>query len=467
VKFVARFAIKSIKNEQLWRKFLLAFVLMSLIPLLLMVYIVFFILKPATEMTEAQVRWLIFWIACSVLVGLFISRKMFQTFISITKTIKSVANGNLSVKVEPSDEVEINELAKSFNRITKRLEENIKELERSKQTLQDVLSRVGQAVASFQNIDRFLDLIVATTLEAVGAENGRLLLLDEEKEELFTKISIGPEKRPKEKIRIGQGIIGTVAREKKRYMITASQTEDACSMVCLPLIYSNKIIGVLEIINKQRDFSQDNLVLLNDLASQMAVSIENWRLNENAEKTYVETLNALALVVDARDPYTRGHSKRVGDYCVKVAKAFGLDDSTIKLLRDASNIHDIGKIGIPDEILLKPAVLNEEETRIIHEHPVIGENILRPIRSLAALCDLVRHHHERVNGKGYPDGLRAEDISLPLNIMIVADAYDAMTTDRPYRRGLPKEEAKRELVRCSEPGGEYNREVVDKFIATV
>ena len=459
--------MKSIKHDNLWHKFLLAFVLMSLIPLVLILYIVFFILKPTTQMGETQVRMLIFWVACSSLVGLFMSRKMFQSFISIAKNAKSVANGDLSVEIEEGDEVEIKELARSFGRITKKLEDNINELQRSKQTLQDVLSRVGQAVVSFEDIDKFLELIVSTTLEAVNAENARLMLIDEEKKELFTKLSVGVNSKPKERIKIGEGIIGTVVKKGKNYIASTSHGTDTQLFICLPLIYSNRVIGVLELTSKGRSFSQDDLVLLNDLASQMAVAIENWRLHEDAEKTYVETLNALAMAVEARDPYTRGHSKRVGDYGIKLARAFGLDKEAIKILKDASNIHDIGKIGIPDKVLLKPAKLNPEEIELIKEHPVIGESILRPIRSLANLCDLVRHHHERINGKGYPDGLKAEEISLLLNIMIIADAYDAMTSDRPYRKALSSKVAKKELLKCSEPGGEFDRKVVEKFIDTV
>ena len=459
--------MKSIKHDNLWHKFLLAFVLMSLIPLVLILYIVFFILKPTTQMGETQVRMLIFWVACSSLVGLFMSRKMFQSFISIAKNAKSVANGDLSVEIEEGDEVEIKELARSFGRITKKLEDNINELQRSKQTLQDVLSRVGQAVVSFEDIDKFLELIVSTTLEAVNAENARLMLIDEEKKELFTKLSVGVNSKPKERIKIGEGIIGTVVKKGKNYIASTSHGTDTQLFICLPLIYSNRVIGVLELTSKGRSFSQDDLVLLNDLASQMAVAIENWRLHEDAEKTYVETLNALAMAVEARDPYTRGHSKRVGDYGIKLARAFGLDEEEIKILKDASNIHDIGKIGIPDKVLLKPAKLNPEEIELIKEHPVIGESILRPIRSLANLCDLVKHHHERINGKGYPDGLKAEEMSLLLNIMIIADAYDAMTSDRPYRKALSSKVAKKELLKCSEPGGEFDRKVVEKFIDTV
>jgi HD-GYP domain-containing protein (c-di-GMP phosphodiesterase class II) len=135
------------------------------------------------------------------------------------------------------------------------------------------------------------------------------------------------------------------------------------------------------------------------------------------------------------------------------------------MLNDASNLHDIGKIGIPDNLLHKTTPLNEEEMRFIHEHTLMGENILKPIRSLANLSDLVRHHHERLDGSGYPDGLKGNQISLPLHLMIVADVFDAMTTDRPYRKAMSFEDAKEELRRYA--GSRYDKDVVEKFLKIV
>ena len=238
-------------------------------------------------------------------------------------------------------------------------------------------------------------------------------------------------------------------------------------MICVPLVYRNRTNGVIVLNDKtgNQDFTEDDLFILSDLGSHISIALENYRLSQDVEKTYVETINALAMAVDARDPYTRGHSKRVGDYCIKIAEAFGIDKETVKMLRDASIVHDIGKIGIPDEILRKTTPLTKEEVKLIQQHPIIGYNILRPIRSFEKLSNLIRCHHERLDGKGYPKGLKAKDISLPLNIMIVADAFDAMTSNRPYRRAMSIVEAKKELKKYS--GTLFEKEVVDKFIEII
>jgi HD-GYP domain-containing protein (c-di-GMP phosphodiesterase class II) len=440
---------------------------MSLIPILLLLYIVFYIVTPRTNADATQIRWLIFWICSSAVAGFWITKSIIRNFISISKSIKIVADGNYSTRLETDEANEINELSKAFNRITAKLEENIKELQKSKRMIQDILSRVGRAVASFQDIDKFLELIVITTIETIGAKNGKLMLMDEDGKELVTKISYGKEQIQSERIKIGEGIIGSIVKKRKPAILFKSQNDYGTSIICVPLVYSNKTNGVIVLNDKlnAQDFTEDDLFILNDLGSHISIALENYRLSQDVEKTYIETINALAMAVDARDPYTRGHSKRVGDYCVKIAEAFGLDKETIKMLKDASIVHDIGKIGIPDEILRKTTPLTKEEIELIQQHPIIGYNILKPIRSFEKLSNLIRYHHERLNGKGYPEGLKAKDISLPLNIMIVADAFDAMTSNRPYRRAMSIVEAKKELKRYS--GIFFDKEVVEKFIKII
>ena len=459
--------MKSIKDDTLWRKFLFSFIMMSLVPILLLLYIVNYVVKPTDAVSQTQISWLIFWIACSAFVGLWMGKSMVRTFITITQRVKKVANGNFSERIEVDEDNEISELAKSFNRITKQLEENIKELERSKKMLQNVLTKVGEAVASFQNIDKFLELILYTTIESVDAKSGKIMLLAERKDELYVKIALGSMRGETGRIKVGEGILGTVAKDGKPLFASTHEEGVKKSAVYIPLIYSGRIIGVLVLSEKISggEFTEDDLVILSDLSSQISIALENYRLSQDVEKTYIETMNALALAVDARDPYTRGHCKRVADYCAKVAKGIGLSDAVVKLLYDASILHDVGKIGVPDEILRKKTPLTDSERAIINEHPIVGEKILRPIRSLDEVCDFVRHHHEQIDGNGYPDRLSAKDLSAPLNIMIVADAFDAMTSDRPYRKAMSFDEAKQELMRCV--GTRFDKQIVDKFIEIV
>jgi len=460
--------MKSIKHDTIWRKFLLSAVLMSLLPILLLLYIVYFSTTPREEINATQIRWLIFWIVCSSLVGFWITKNMIKSFVQLSKGFKTVANGNYSVQLEKTDEAgEIDELSKAFNKITSRLEDNIRELQRSKRLIQDILSRVGRAVASFQDIDKFLELIVITTIETIGAKNGKLMLTDEEQSELTTKISVGKEQIQSHSLKIGEGFLGSVVKKGKPVVLPKSESGYGVSVICVPLIYSNRTNGIIVLNDKldSTDFTEDDLFILSDLASHISIALENYRLSLDVEKTYIETINALAMAVDARDPYTRGHSKRVGEYCVRIAKEFSLDEDTVKMLRDASIVHDIGKIGIPDEILRKTTPLTKDELKLIQQHPLIGENILKPIRSFEKLRNLIRFHHERLNGSGYPEGLDGQELSLPLKIMIVADAFDAMTSNRPYRQAMSTLEAKQELQKHA--GTLFDKEVVDKFIKII
>jgi HD-GYP domain-containing protein (c-di-GMP phosphodiesterase class II) len=195
------------------------------------------------------------------------------------------------------------------------------------------------------------------------------------------------------------------------------------------------------------NFAEDELLIITNLASQTAIAVENERLHLDAESTYIETVSALAMAVEARDHYSRGHSDRVFQYSVKIAQKLGLQADFIQDIKIAGELHDVGKIGITDDILKKPGPLSEEEWQIMRKHPVIGEGIIKPVRSLSRLCAIIRHHHEWVDGTGYPDRLKGDQIPLGAKILAVADSLDAMISDRPYRKALNIELAKVDLMR--------------------
>jgi HD-GYP domain-containing protein (c-di-GMP phosphodiesterase class II) len=181
------------------------------------------------------------------------------------------------------------------------------------------------------------------------------------------------------------------------------------------------------------------------------------------EKTYVETVSALATAVEARDNYTRGHSRRVTECSMEIARRMELPEAFVRDLEAAALLHDIGKIGIPDHILHNNGELPPDGLRFILEHPIGGENILKPVGSLSRLCPIVRHHHERYDGEGYPDRLKGEEIPLAARILSVADSYDAMISDRAYKPTRTKPQAIAELLACK--GGQFDPECVDVFIA--
>jgi putative two-component system response regulator len=152
-------------------------------------------------------------------------------------------------------------------------------------------------------------------------------------------------------------------------------------------------------------------------------------------------LFGLALSIEAKDPYTEGHCARLSKYSVELATALGLPEELRVALRRGGIIHDIGKVAVPDRILLKPGLLTYEEMKVIQQHPIVGERICQPLRSFRAVLPIIRHHHEKLDGSGYPDGLKGETIPLTARIMTVVDIYDSLTTDRPYRLAMSPAEA--------------------------
>lgn len=175
-----------------------------------------------------------------------------------------------------------------------------------------------------------------------------------------------------------------------------------------------------------------------------------------------EIVEALTAALDAKHNYTRGHSDRVADLSFVIAREMGLPRIELYQVHVAGHLHDVGKIGIPDELLTKTGIMTAEEFEIIKEHPVIGDEILKKIRVLKDLSPIVRHHHERYRGGGYPDGLQGNDIPLASRIICLADAYDAMTSFRSYRSSLTHEAAVHEIIRCA--GTQFDPDVAKAFL---
>ncbi len=210
-------------------------------------------------------------------------------------------------------------------------------------------------------------------------------------------------------------------------------------MLSLPLKTHRTLIGVLNVVRdaSQRQFSEGDLQLLTILTQQSAVAIANSRLMADAQDAYLSTFTSLVRLIEARDPYTHGHSRRVTHICETLAQDMGMARDRVQALRYAASLHDIGKVGISEAILNKPYQLEENEWRDIRRHPEIGYNVLEPIRFLAESRKIILHHHERNDGSGYPAGLQNEQLTAADHILIVADIFDAMNSDRAYRKRLP------------------------------
>ena len=184
--------------------------------------------------------------------------------------------------------------------------------------------------------------------------------------------------------------------------------------------------------------------------------------NEELEKAYLDTIGILRQTVEAKDPYTRGHSDRVSEFSVLIGKKMCLDEATLHTLKIGGLFHDIGKIGIPDSILLKESKLSDDEYSQIKNHPTIGAHILGDAKVFKDILPMVKHHHERFDGRGYPSGLAGTDIPLIARIAAVADTFDAMTSKRTYRNSLPLDFVKEEIKKCS--GTQFDPEIAGIFL---
>ncbi|HUI69812.1 MAG TPA: HD domain-containing phosphohydrolase [Spirochaetia bacterium] len=236
------------------------------------------------------------------------------------------------------------------------------------------------------------------------------------------------------------------------------------SFVVCPLIAEDQAIGILAADRKtdQRPLASADAEFLTIFANNIATVFQRARLDEQLKKSYVASVRALVQAIEEKDTYTRGHSERVAAIVVHVARELGISEEEIEYLRFGSILHDVGKIGIPESIVRSPKPLTEGEYKIIQKHPLKGLEILQHIPFIREHMYLIRSHHERWDGKGYPDGLRGDEIPLGAQIVAIADAFDAMTSSRPYRKGLPPKQAAREIKKGV--GTQFSSSIVDAFL---
>jgi putative two-component system response regulator len=220
--------------------------------------------------------------------------------------------------------------------------------------------------------------------------------------------------------------------------------------------------GASDFVTKPVNIRELPIVIERNLTRR---KLEVARLKEREAQVLFEAIKALASAVDAKDPYTARHSMRVTRLSMLLADAMGLSSDEKYFLELSAWMHDVGKIGVPDHILIKPSRLTPEEFEVMKIHSVKGGEIVGQIEELIRVADVIRHHHERLDGRGYPDGLRGEAIPLLSRVIFIADTFEAMTTDRSYRRGLTREHAFAEL--CSHAGSQFDPDLVELFVSKI
>jgi HD-GYP domain-containing protein (c-di-GMP phosphodiesterase class II) len=341
------------------------------------------------------------------------------------------------------------------------------------------LMELSAILNSTLQISEVLRRAVEAATRLMECEVGSLLLLNEECNELTFEVALGERGREVKEVRlqVGEGIAGWVAKTGQSTIVSDVRRDPRFSrrvdfrtqfitrnMICVPVKSHERIIGVLQALNRRtnRPFAQEDQHLFESLARQVGIAIENARLYEEVKATFFSTAATLAEAIEKRDPYTGGHVRRVVDISLAVGEELGLNPEEKETLQLAAILHDVGKIGIRDRVLLKHGPLTPEELEHIRQHPELGAEILAPVKQLEAVIPAVRHHQERCDGQGYPGGLRGDEIPLASRIIAVADAFDAMTTDRPYRPRLNDEAAAKEIQRCA--GSQFDPKVVEAFM---
>ena len=309
-------------------------------------------------------------------------------------------------------------------------------------------------------------LIVRIGMNLVGAENG--LYTDASGERIISAVGLDDLPEP-------------VAQELFEYTRKAAHSEEpvVCNdsqqlpdgsalvnLAALPVAMQNDLHGVLLVSNKREGpFDDDDTELLLGIGKHAGIALENQRLHAALAESYLSTIAVLADAIEVKDAYTRGHCEGVASVAVRVAEHLGWKGEALEHMRYAALLHDVGKIGIPDGILLKPSRLLPEEFTVIQRHVTIGNDLVCRVPMLQHISPYVLHHHERYDGGGYPNGLSGEEIPMGARIVGAVDALDAMTTPRPYREQVSAAEAAAELRRCA--GTQFDPNVVESVIAVM
>lgn len=336
------------------------------------------------------------------------------------------------------------------------------------------LFEISKLLVTEIDLAHLFKIITEVLVKEFSVDRVSLMLIDEASRTLLIRASHGlsSDVALKARRKEGEGVSGLVLKHRKPLIISAGKHPDPevmatinrenmpASSMSVPLIGKNKLFGVLNVSKfSGAPFTTSDLQIAMILSSQVVTAMENASLYENLRENYFRTVQALVAAVEAKDPYTRWHSANVAKYAVSVARDMEMNPSQLEEIHIAAILHDMGKIGISELIISKPTGLNQEEFDIMKDHPAHGIRILEPIGFSPAIINAIYQHHERFDGKGYPQGLAGEEITLAARILNVADTIDAMVSERPYRGKISIQGVLLELER--EAGGQFDPRVTE------
>lgn len=364
----------------------------------------------------------------------------------------------------------------------RRAEEEVRRLTEARDREADALAEIGAlshldaVVSAGQGEDAILDTIAEIVCTAIGAELGLVIYLNPESNTLGVKALSGLHGESATKmanairrLRMGRALPWRAIMERQPVSDAPHASESAPSDgsggsgIAAPLLEGNEPFGVIcGVWRHERQFAPAELERMGRLAKQASLAIQKARQHCIIEEVTFDTILTLAEAIESRASYTVGHVARLVEYAETIARSLRLPKAEVRAIRYGAALHDVGMLGVPDEILKKPGHLTQDEIAQIRMHPYHGSRLCKRAGFLAALVPIVYYHHERFDGKGYPEGLRGPGIPLGARIVAVADAYDAMTTERPYRAAMSEEEADEALR--SEAGQQLDPDIVDALL---
>ena len=336
------------------------------------------------------------------------------------------------------------------------------------------LFEISKLLVTEIDLAHLFKIITEVLVQEFSVDRVSLMLMDEASGDLLIRASHGlpTDVAVKARRKMGEGVAGLVLKRREPLIISEGTHPDReimaainrddmpASSMSVPLIGRNKIFGVLNVSKLSGPpFTASDLQVVLILSSQVVTAMENAALYEDQRESYFRTVQALVAAVEAKDPYTRWHSTNVAKYAVAIARDMGMSPSQLEEIHIASILHDIGKIGISELIIGKPGRLSREEFNIMKDHPAQGLRILEPIGFSASITSAIYQHHERYDGKGYPQGLAGDQISPAARILSVADTVDAMVSERPYRGTISSQDVLLELDQ--ETGRQFDPLVVE------
>ncbi|HBG46494.1 MAG TPA: hypothetical protein DDW94_05830 [Deltaproteobacteria bacterium] len=350
------------------------------------------------------------------------------------------------------------------------------DLSRKAETIR-VMNEIDKSILSTLKPKEILEIAARMVSKIVSCDRATVALIDRERGGFVYEAGFGiqlqkgsfvpfKDTTSTEVVRTGRPqFVSDTAESARLPLEEGFFAEGFLSHLRVPLSVRMEIVGVLSVgARRKAAFTSEDLSVIEKLASQIGVALENSRLLTDLSELFIGIVRTLSEAIDAKSPWTKGHSDRVTKYALDIGRQMGFTEQDLHALELAGRLHDIGKLGTYEAILDKPGKLTDDEIEIIRRHPQKGADILAPIRQMQDIVPAIKHHHEFYDGNGYPEGLKGTQIPLMARILAVADTVDAMSADRPYRKGKSMEVIIAELKRCS--GTQFDPDMVRAFLKT-